>query len=79
MSINVMTQEQFDSWFANLPTCFYEIVNEGGVLNMTTECHKLTRKTLLQQDDWNDWRDSELLQLNWRLVKLVVQLGKLVV
>jgi hypothetical protein len=24
----------------------------------------LTRGRLLKQDDWNDWRDSEYLQLN---------------
>jgi hypothetical protein len=64
MSIKVMTQEQFDNWFANLPRCFYELVNEGGVLNLTTESHKLTRRTLLQQDDWDDWRQSEHLQLD---------------
>jgi hypothetical protein len=51
MSADVMTQEQFDSWFSNLPRCFYEIVNEGGVLNLTTESHKLTRCTLLKQED----------------------------
>jgi hypothetical protein len=64
MSLDVMTQEQFDSWFASLPSCFYEIVSEGGVLNLTTELHKLTRRTLLQQDDWSDWETSEHLQLN---------------
>jgi hypothetical protein len=45
MSIEVMTQEQFDNWFANLPRCFYELVNDGEVLNLTTESHKLTRRT----------------------------------
>jgi hypothetical protein len=64
MSIEVMTQEQFDNWFANLPRCFYELVNDGGVLNLTTESHKLTRRILLQQDDWDDWRQSEHLQLD---------------
>jgi hypothetical protein len=64
MSIEVMTQEQFDNWFANLPRCFYELVNEGGVLNLTTESHKLTRRILLKQDDWDEWKQSEHLQLD---------------
>ncbi|KAL7488574.1 hypothetical protein ACHAW6_014164 [Cyclotella cf. meneghiniana] len=59
-----MTQEQFDNWFGNLPNCFYEIVNEGGVLNLTTETHKLTRRELIDQDDWKDWESSEHLQLD---------------
>jgi hypothetical protein len=64
MSADVMTWEQFDSWFSNLPCCFYEIVNEGGVLNFTTESQKLTRRTLLKQDAWKDWEESEHLQLD---------------
>jgi hypothetical protein len=64
MSVDVMTQEQFDTWFSNLPKCFYEIVNEGGVLNLTTESHKLTHRKLLEQDDWKDWESSEHLQLD---------------
>jgi hypothetical protein len=35
-NIEVMTQEQFDCWFSSLPTCFYELVEDGGVLNLTT-------------------------------------------
>jgi hypothetical protein len=46
--IEVMSQEQFDRWFSSLPTCFYELVEDGGVLNLTTACHKLTRRVLLQ-------------------------------
>jgi hypothetical protein len=61
---DVMTQEQYDRWFASLPTSFYEIVKEGGVLNFTTSCHKLTRRILLQQDDWTDWEQSEWKQLD---------------
>jgi hypothetical protein len=64
LNIEVMTQAQFDRWFASLPRCFYELVEEGGVLNFTTECHKLTRRVLLQQDDWNDWFKSEHIQLD---------------
>lgn len=61
MSLDVMTQEQFDNWFSNLPRCFYELVSDGGVLNMTTESHKLTLWILLQQDDW---KSSKTLQLD---------------
>jgi hypothetical protein len=61
---DVMTQEQYDQWFASLPTSFYEIVKEGGVLNFTTSCHKLTRRILLQQDDWTDSEQSEWKQLD---------------
>jgi hypothetical protein len=63
-NIEVMTQAQFDCWFSSLPTCFYELVEDGGVLNLTTACHKLTRRVLLQQDDWNDWEQSEWKQLD---------------
>ena len=64
MSVDVMTQEQFNNWFSNLPMCFYDLVNKGGVLNLTTESHKLTRQKLLDQDDWKDWESSEHLQLD---------------
>jgi len=46
------------------PDSNYSIEHEGGVRNMTTRVMKLTRKILKQQDDWNDWRDSEWLQLD---------------
>ena len=62
--IEVMTQTQFDQWFASLPPVFYEVVKEGGVLNLLTACHKLTRRQLLQQDDWEDWRKAEHIQLD---------------
>jgi hypothetical protein len=61
---DVMTQEQFDRWFASLPSSFYEIVDAGGVLNFTTESHKLTRRILMTQDDWSDWEQSEWKQLD---------------
>jgi hypothetical protein len=64
MSVDVMTQEQFDNWFSNLPKCFYKLVNEGGVLNLTTKSNKLTHQKLLDQDDWKDWKSSEHLQLD---------------
>ena len=37
---------------------------DGDVLNTTTKVMKLTRGKLLQQQDWNDWQESEYLQLN---------------
>jgi hypothetical protein len=39
-------------------------VESGGVLNVVNRVMKLTRGKLLKQPDWNDWRDSEYLQLN---------------
>ena len=62
--IDVMTQEEFDSWFARLPRCMYDLVNEGGVMNMVTVANKLTRRILLQQEDWPEWNESEFLQLD---------------
>jgi hypothetical protein len=62
--IDVMTQEEFDSWFARLPRCMYDLVDEGGVLNMVTVANKLTRRILLQQDDWAEWHESEFIQLD---------------
>ena len=62
--IAIMTQEQFDSWFARLPKCLYELVEEGGVTNMIYFANKLTRQILLQQDDWGEWRESEFTQLD---------------
>ena len=62
--IEVMTQTEFDNWFASLPPVFYEIVREGGVMNLVTACHKLTRRTLLKQDDWQEWRKAEHTQLD---------------
>ena len=60
-NIEVMTQEQFDLWFARLPSCMYDLVEEGGVVNMITVANKLTRHILLQQDDWSE---SEFVQLD---------------
>ena len=42
----------------------YHIVESGGVLNVVNRVMKLTRGKLLKQSDWNDWRDSEYLQLD---------------
>jgi hypothetical protein len=42
----------------------HQHVESGGVLNIVNRVMKLTRGKLLKQPDWNDWRDSEYLQLN---------------
>jgi hypothetical protein len=42
----------------------YTLVDNGGILNCTTKVMKLTQRILLQQDDWDDWQESEYLQLN---------------
>ncbi len=42
----------------------YNIVESGDVLNCVTWVMRLTRRKLLQQDDWSDWQCSEFLQLN---------------
>eukprot|EP00804_Cyclotella_cryptica_P010142 CCRYP_018497-RA/>CCRYP_018497-RA protein AED:0.41 eAED:0.40 QI:0/0/0/1/0/0/5/0/765 len=63
-NINTMTQEQFNAWLARLPHCMYDSVEEGGVLNMISVANKLTRRTLLQQDDWEEWKESEFTQLD---------------
>ena len=62
--IEVMTQEQFDSWFARQLRCLYDLVEEGGVTNIVTSANKLTRRILLQQDDWHEWNESEFIQLD---------------
>ena len=59
-----MTQEEFDLWYARLPRCMYDLIDEGGVLNMVTVANKLTRRILLQQDDWAEWNESEFVQLD---------------
>jgi hypothetical protein len=63
-NIDVITQAEFDAWFAQLPRCLYDLVNDGGVTNMITTANKLTRRILLQQDDWDDWKQSEFTQLD---------------
>ena len=42
----------------------YCLIPDGDVLNCVTKAMKLTRGGLLQMEDWNDWLDSEYLQLN---------------
>ena len=37
---------------------------DGGVLHYLTCAHKLTRGVLLKQSDWNEWQQSEFLQLD---------------
>ncbi len=55
----------FDAVAKHLKTApSYKIINDGDVLNVITKVMKLTRGKLFQQDDWNDWLESEYLQLN---------------
>ncbi len=42
----------------------YRLITDGDVLNCVTKAMKLTRGKLLQMEDWNDWLESEYLQLN---------------
>lgn len=63
MLMDVITQEQFDTWFTNLPHFFTTLSMMGGT-NFTTKCHKLMCCILLQQDDWSDWEKFENLQLD---------------
>jgi hypothetical protein len=42
----------------------FEHVYDGDVINCVTKAMKLTRGKLLQQSDWQDWQESEYLQLN---------------
>jgi hypothetical protein len=42
----------------------YQIVNNGDILNVTTKVMKLTWGKLIHQEDWNDWLQSEYLQLD---------------
>jgi hypothetical protein len=42
----------------------HTLINSGDVLNVVNRVMKLTRGKLLKQVDWNDWQESEYLQLN---------------
>ena len=42
----------------------HQVVESGGVMNMVNRVMKLTRGKLLKQPDWNEWHDSEFLQLD---------------
>ena len=42
----------------------FEHVLDGDVINCVTKAMKLTRGKLLQLSDWDDWQESEYLQLN---------------
>jgi hypothetical protein len=39
------------------------VVDSGDVLNYVTRVMKLTCRTLLRQDNWYDWQETEFLQL----------------
>jgi hypothetical protein len=47
-----------------LRTRAYDIVVSGDVRQYVTRVMRLTRGKLLKQDDWQDWQDSEFLQLD---------------
>ena len=42
----------------------HRLVEDGEVMNLTTKVMKLTRGKLMKQNDWEDWRRSEFLQLD---------------
>ncbi|KAL7555072.1 hypothetical protein ACHAWF_018706 [Thalassiosira exigua] len=42
----------------------YDVVDSGNVLNYVTCAMRLTRGRLQRQDDWEDWQNSEYLQLD---------------
>ena len=42
----------------------YQHITDGDVINCVTKAMKLTRGKLIQMKDWNDWLESEYLQLN---------------
>jgi hypothetical protein len=42
----------------------YQLVDNGGVLNVNTCVMKLTRGKLIKQPDWDEWLASEYLQLD---------------
>ena len=42
----------------------YRHIVDGDVINCVTKAMKLTRGKLVQMKDWNDWLESEYLQLN---------------
>jgi hypothetical protein len=50
--------------YLHLTTPGCQWVESGGVYNMINRVMKLTRDKLLKQSDWNNWQDSEYLQLN---------------
>jgi len=42
----------------------YQLVDDGGALNVTTRVMKLTRGKLINLPDWGQWLESEYLQLD---------------
>ncbi len=42
----------------------YKLVPSGDVLNVITQVMRLTRGKLMKQPDWEDWQQSEFLQLD---------------
>ena len=50
--------ERVGGYYVNDPDC------EEDVINLNTKVMKLTRSKLFKQDDWNEWEQSEALQLD---------------
>ena len=42
----------------------YDLIDSGEVLNVVTRVMRLTRGKLLKQHDWEEWQESEFLQLD---------------
>jgi len=42
----------------------YDLIDSGEVLNAVTRVMRLTRGKLLKQHDWEEWQESEFLQLD---------------
>ena len=42
----------------------YDLINSGEVLNVVTKVRRLTRGKLLKQHEWEEWQESEFLQLD---------------
>jgi hypothetical protein len=67
--IDVMTQDEFDRWFASLPRCLYDVVESSGVHNTAWDSNKLTKEFYsnsrigmnglsLNSHSWTDTRDN---------------------
>jgi hypothetical protein len=57
---------EFSTVADHLCTCKpkYKYVQSGNVLNVVTRAMRLTRGKLLRQPDWDEWQQSEVLQLD---------------
>ena len=57
---------EFHTVTEHLQSCkpSYQLVPSGDVLNVITRVMRLTRGKLMKQPDWNDWQQSEFIQLD---------------